>query len=264
MTDINIDELKKKYIELGGDPATLEEVSPGILQTLVEAREESQRLMEKYKSDVFIAELNRDIPEDAKPTIDEAITKLRKIRSKDVPFDDSAAPIKRNLEINYTNAIREHFGLEKLPFEYTDNDLQVLLELDGWTIGETCKEFLETQNEFRKNDYKDRMRKILFVRHSQQERRKKEEKKIKEIVAKFEQLRHVPSKIKMKDGQPEISDEYKEWRENIKEFQHLLEIEQKYINTILKEFPDTETKTKYAPFFHIVKEINALCDREGI
>ncbi|MBW1714496.1 MAG: hypothetical protein JRH08_07315 [Deltaproteobacteria bacterium] len=264
MNDLNVDELKEKYLKLGGDPENIDEISPEILETLVQAREEAQRLIGKHKTDVYIAELNREIPEESKPTIDEAISKLRKIRSRDVAFDDPSAPLKKNLEINYQNAIREHFGLEKLPFEYTDNDLKILLELDGWTIGDTCKEFLENQNQMRKNDYMDRMRKILFVRHSEQERRKKEEKKLNEIVNKFEHLRHVPSKIKLRDGQPVISKEYQEWRENIKEFRHLLQIEEKYITSVLREFPDSETKTKYAPFFKIYKEINDLCDREDI
>ncbi|MBW1730576.1 MAG: hypothetical protein JRH08_05945 [Deltaproteobacteria bacterium] len=264
MNDINLEELKQKYLDLGGDPATLEEVSPDILQTLVDAREEAQRLIERHKTDLYVAELNKPVPEEEKPNINEAITKLRKIREREVDFNDPARPLKRNLEIDFTNAIREYFGLERLPFEYSDADLEVLLELDQWTIGPTCREFLNNQNEMRKQDYRQRMQKILFVRHSQKERERKEQKKLNEIVNKFEHLRHVPGKIKMQDGKPVISNEYQEWRENIKEFRHLLQIEKKYIDSILKEFPNTETKQKYAPFFKIFNEINDLCDREGI
>lgn len=264
MNDMNLDELKQKYLDLGGDPANIDGVSPEILETLVQAREEAQRLIKKHSSDVFIAELNKEIPDDAKPDIQEAITKLRKIRSHEVDFNDPAKPLKTNLEIEYANTIREYFGLEKLPYEYSDADLEILLELDNWTIGDTCREFLSNQNKMREQDYTQRMRKILFVRHSENQRKAKEEKKINEIVSKFEQLRHVPSKIKMQDGKPVISDDYQEWRENIKDFRHLLQIEKKYVDTLLKEFPDSETKTKYAPFFKIFKEINQLCEREGI
>ena len=258
---MELQELKEKFIELGGDPEDIQDIqNPDIIQTLIDNKILANKIRNDAESKVYATELANPIPPDERNTLSQDFADFKRVKAmtEDADFNNVYA---QNLLIEAENRIRQHFNLKPKAVRYTPDDLKVLLELDGGNVGEACEEFLGSVDKIDKEFYKQQFSEILFMQKSEKEAKEHDLKIKNDIIKQFDSLKSVPKKVVFdKQDKASVPVEYQTWRKDIVAFRHKLRIKMKEFESLEREFGDTPDPQ----IVDIINKVNNLCEREGI
>lgn len=166
-----------------------------------------------------------------------------------------------NIRISHQNNIRVNLmNLQPLPLYFSDSDLETMLSIDNYEIGESCKEFLsqfDKKHMHLKEDYKQRMNDIIALRNLEKKQEQEEKQYLYKIEMEFQRLSKVPQEIVFDvNGAPKVSEHYEKWLEDIKKSHAELSRKQKAYDSMT---------TKKAPekFIEILDKTNELVKKHS-